>query len=445
MFSKIRLVFFILLLAALVGGFFFISRGFQEIFSFNKESEEIINLPAEDSVKPWIEVVSPKVFELDKKDNSLKKELFTGDELSGGMIIKVDDSGFANIYFPDGSAVRVDGGTEFVLEESSFNANSGKLVVRINLVLGRAWSKIISLATPDSVWEVRTSTAVATVRGTAFGMEYIEGKSTVIGSENEVAVSAVDPETKKVMKQQEVLVGAGKFVEIKKELAGQVASHIARIEAQKQMGAAVTAPLSGAVETVKLLAAQSVPEKIMKQEWVKKAKEADAKINEVVRGLKEVKTETKEISKEIRKAVRDEVKERTIEQRQKIKEVIEAELKQNEAVKKQLIKKAGEFTDKELLNRYETYRENPTKEKLEKLPPELLNNLPKEIPGPIKQLIPEEAMPAVEEFLSNPESREKIINSWELIKQGTTDAVNNMVQDAQKISQEENTTTKLTQ
>ena len=102
------------------------------------------------------------------------------------------------------------------MEESSFNANSGKLIVRINLVLGRAWSKIISLATPDSVWEVRTSTAVATVRGTAFGMEYADGKSTVIGSENKVAVNAVDPETKKALKQEEVLIEAGKFVEIKK-------------------------------------------------------------------------------------------------------------------------------------------------------------------------------------------------------------------------------------
>ena len=56
--------------------------------------------------------------------------------------------------------------------------------MRINLV-GQAWSKIISLATPDSVWEVRTSTAVATVRGTAFGMG-TDGNP-VIGSENKVA------------------------------------------------------------------------------------------------------------------------------------------------------------------------------------------------------------------------------------------------------------------
>ena len=45
-------------------------------------------------------------------------------------------------------------------------------------------------------------------------------------------------------------------------------------------------------------------------------------------------------------------------------------------------------------------------------------------------------MPAVEEFLSNPESREKIINSWELMKQGTTDAANNMIQDMQKLPAE---------
>ena len=57
------------------------------------------------------------------------------------------------------------------------------------------------------------------------------------------------------------------------------------------MGAAVTAA-PAAVEAVKLLAAQSVPENY-ETGWVK-AKEADARVNKIVQ-MKEVKAETKEI------------------------------------------------------------------------------------------------------------------------------------------------------
>jgi hypothetical protein len=61
------------------------------------------------------------------------------------------------------------------------------------------WSKIVELATGDSAWEVETSRAVATVRGTAFGATNDASGSTFIGSENTVSVAPIDPATRKAL------------------------------------------------------------------------------------------------------------------------------------------------------------------------------------------------------------------------------------------------------
>lgn len=430
MLIKIRLIFFILLLVAVVGGLFWISNRAGNIFG-DKE----VNLPDEDTASPWLEVINPSVFEI--KKNGDKEELFTGDELSAGMVIRVEKGGSANIYFPDGSLARVDGDTEFSFDESSFNKNSGKLVVRINLIMGRVWSKIISLATPDSVWEVKTSTAVATVRGTAFGMEYIDNKSTVVGSENKVEVSAIDPGTKKAMKQAAVIVEAGKAVEIGKELAGQVATHIARIEAQKQSGVAATAVSVATQSAEKIIEVRDASAK-MKQEWIKKAMEEDKRINEIVKEVKETKTEIKEVRNEIKKVIRDEVKERILEQKEIIRE-------KSAEIKNGLPAQAGlpidKVISKDLMGKYQEYKENPTVDNLRtlmtevketlpgKLPPEIMNNLPKEIPEQLKPLIPMDAQPVIDSFLKDPNMQNQIQEKWEIISNETQMRADQIIKD----------------
>jgi len=426
MFVKIRLIFFILLLVAVIAGLFWISGGLRNIFG-NKE--ETVNLPDEDTVKPWLEVINPSVFEI--KDNGDKKELFTGDELSAGITIRVETGGAANIYFPDGSLARVDGDTEFSFDESSFNKNSGKLIVRINLVMGRVWSKIISLATPDSVWEVKTSTAVATVRGTAFGMEYADNKSTIIGSENKVEVSAIDPETKKAVKQAAVIVEAGKSVEIGKELAGQVASQIAMIEARKQSGAAMPAAAVAIQAKDKMIEVRDASVK-MKQEWIKKAMEEDKRINEIMKEVKETKTEMKEVRNEIKKVIRDEVKARIMEQKEAIRER-GAEIKNGLPM--------GKIISNELIGRYQNYKENPTEDNLrdlmmwvkenlpEKLPPEIMNNVPKEILEELRSFIPKDVQSAADSFLNDPNLQTQLREKWEVISNETQMRADQIIKD----------------
>ncbi|MBI5421174.1 MAG: FecR domain-containing protein [Parcubacteria group bacterium] len=144
-------------------------------------------------LKPWVEVVAPSVF-VSSADGSVKRELKTGDEVDAGALVEVKKGGEANIYFPDGSVARLDTGTKITIDAASYDPKSKALVVKVQLLIGRVWSKIFSLATPESTWEVKTSNAVATVRGTAFGMAYDPKtkQSRVVGGEHKVSVGMVN-------------------------------------------------------------------------------------------------------------------------------------------------------------------------------------------------------------------------------------------------------------
>ena len=149
--------------------------------------------------KAWLEIISPAILEIDES-GAVIRELRSGDEISSGSRLRGEAGSFANIHFPDGSAARIDGETTIILRDSEFDAKTGKLIVRFELVAGRIWCKIFSLATDDSAWEVITPTAVAVVRGTAFGVEYLNNKTSVVGAENMVEVIPVDSETKELIK-----------------------------------------------------------------------------------------------------------------------------------------------------------------------------------------------------------------------------------------------------
>ena len=272
---------------------------------------------SDDAVKPWLEVVAPAVFELDEETQKVQlRELKTGDELSEGMAIGVEKAGLANIHFGDGSVARLDSGTKIILEEGKYFQDKGSLVVSINLVWGRVWSKIVGLTTPESAWDVKTSNAVATVRGTAFGVEYVEeGKSNVVGYENKVAVKMIDPDTKEVMKGVEMVVEPKKFLEVKKEAIREMKDHLARGEVKSGV-ASVSTEAGKTIMEVK-----EAPAEVLKKDWVRRGIEEDEKLNKRMEVLKEKIRNEKEFRKELRKEVREEFlnvikeKEEVLEQR----------------------------------------------------------------------------------------------------------------------------------
>lgn len=141
---------------------------------------------AEVQTKPWIEVLSTSVWELDPATQEPLNDLVTGDELEPGTVIATNNAGFAIIHFPDGSKARLANNTELKIEQAEYNPETGSLLAKFKLESGAVWSKVFDLATPESAWQVETSTAVATVRGTAFDSRVINGQSWFIGAEHNV-------------------------------------------------------------------------------------------------------------------------------------------------------------------------------------------------------------------------------------------------------------------
>src|SRR3990167_2844219 len=159
----------------------------------------------------WIEVVNGPIF---NKTSLQKVELKSGDLITIGATIETDSTSRGHIHFPDGSVLRLDKATTITVSEIHFKKDDHSLAVKIALVTGRVWSKVITLATPESVWEVKTGNTVATVRGTAFSMSYKNGISFIFGSENKIAVAPIDPVTKEAIKLSEVVIGENKVIEI---------------------------------------------------------------------------------------------------------------------------------------------------------------------------------------------------------------------------------------
>lgn len=174
----------LIILSVILGGAYF----------FKKYSSQAANgklpKPKIEVSLPWIEVIKGEIREVKSSDKKPIRELKTGDEIEPGTEIEVRENSFAHLHFPDGSVLRADGNTHFILTEATFDKRDEKLGVEIKLLAGRLWSKVVALLTPDSHWEIRTSNAVVNVRGTAFGMAYEDGRSTIIGSENKVAVKS---------------------------------------------------------------------------------------------------------------------------------------------------------------------------------------------------------------------------------------------------------------
>ncbi len=290
--------------------------------------------------KPWLEVVQPAVFELEPDQKTEARELHTGDELSEGVAIKVSKGGLANIYFPDGSVARLDEDTRLVLEAGTFDADDETLKVRINLLWGRVWSKIIGLATPESHWEVKTSTAVATVRGTAFGVEYVkEGEANIVGYENKVEVAMIDPETKEIMEDVRMIVEPEKVLEIKKEVVAKMKTELARGAAT----AAGNAVMNAAGQA--LMEVKSAPKEMLEMNWVKRGIEADKELQEKLDAMKDRLEDAQEIRKELRKELRNEFLEKIQERREILnqkKEEMKESVREKATEQKEVLEKRVE-------------------------------------------------------------------------------------------------------
>ena len=93
----------------------------------------------------------------------------TGRSLSIGDAVRTDSRGRAQIDYAEGSLTRLDRDTTFVVEKLAASQRPDPLAVRVDL--GRTWHEVADLTTSGERFQVGTSNAVATVRGTVFTVD----------------------------------------------------------------------------------------------------------------------------------------------------------------------------------------------------------------------------------------------------------------------------------
>jgi FecR protein len=103
-----------------------------------------------------------------------------GDTLRNEQEVRVAKKSRMEIHFPDGTVMRLSAKSIFKVNALSFNRQTNDKKVKAELSIGKLWAKVKQLMTPDSTVEVRTSNAVAGVRGTVYRVNVEDDKSTLV-------------------------------------------------------------------------------------------------------------------------------------------------------------------------------------------------------------------------------------------------------------------------
>lgn len=103
-----------------------------------------------------------------------------GDTLQKDQEVKVAEKSRMEIRFPDGTVMRLSEKSHLKMNQLSYNKQTDDKNVKVDLSVGKLWAKVKKLTTPDSSVEVRTSNAVAGVRGTVYRVNVEEDKSALV-------------------------------------------------------------------------------------------------------------------------------------------------------------------------------------------------------------------------------------------------------------------------
>lgn len=125
-----------------------------------------------------------------------------------GDVIRVDEAGFAELGYEDGSMARLGPSTTYEVLELGRSGQDGAQI-RGRLDVGRTWHRVVERTATDGAYIVETSVAVASVRGTVFVVECraTEGPCTFEVIEGEVVVDPVDGDPVVIEAGEQVTVG----------------------------------------------------------------------------------------------------------------------------------------------------------------------------------------------------------------------------------------------
>ncbi len=110
------------------------------------------------------------------KGHTLKK----GDKLRRDQEVKVGEKSRIEIRFPDGTVMRLAEKSRLAMSEVKYDRATESKNVKVGLGVGKLWANVKKLVTPDSSVEVKTSNAVAGVRGTVYRVNVETDKSALV-------------------------------------------------------------------------------------------------------------------------------------------------------------------------------------------------------------------------------------------------------------------------
>ena len=108
------------------------------------------------------------------------RNLKKGDHLGKDQEIRVGERSRIELRFPDGTVMRLSEGSRLSLNEVLFSGKTQRKNVKVGLGVGKLWANVRKLMTPDSAVEVKTTNAVAGVRGTVYRVNVAEDKSALV-------------------------------------------------------------------------------------------------------------------------------------------------------------------------------------------------------------------------------------------------------------------------
>jgi len=114
------------------------------------------------------------------KDETKGRLLKKGARIKEDEEVKVAEKSRIELRFADGTVMRLSEKSRLRMSELDFNKQTQSKNVKVDLSVGKLWAKVKKLSTPDSSVEVRTSNAVAGVRGTVYRVNVDEDKSALV-------------------------------------------------------------------------------------------------------------------------------------------------------------------------------------------------------------------------------------------------------------------------
>ncbi len=100
-----------------------------------------------------------------------EREVGNGEELREGDVVRTGEASAASVAFFWSARAELDAGTEVRIATATADADDPRRQdVRLTLLRGRVWSRVLKLLDPESRYGVEYNDVVATVRGTAFAV-----------------------------------------------------------------------------------------------------------------------------------------------------------------------------------------------------------------------------------------------------------------------------------